>query len=66
MTEDLNITIERKYEELSNLDLANRINHIRQELRDIQEMTGARTPKGGVLHEELLELDEELRLRSNS
>ncbi len=66
MTEDLNITIERKYEDLANIDLANKINNIRQELRDMEEMTGARTPKGGELHEELLELDEELRLRSNS
>lgn len=63
MTSEVVISDTRKYKELSNSDLATRINKINAELRLRSEMIRARTPEGEDLHAERLELDEELRIR---
>lgn len=63
MTEDVKVGDSRKYKDLSNFDLADRINKIKLELRSLSEQIKARTPRGVELHGEMVELDEELRIR---
>jgi hypothetical protein len=63
MTEDIVISVERKYENLSNAQLADTLNEVKSKLRVRQEMIQPRTPEGAALHAELEELDEELRIR---
>jgi len=66
MTEDLVIEVVREYETLTNLQLSDRINETRSQLRLRKEMLQPRTPEGVELHILLAELDEELRIRSHA
>lgn len=63
MTAGVIIEDTRRHKDMSNFELAERITKINSELRGMSEMIQARTPRGVELHDELTELDEELRIR---